>query len=405
MSVKSLTSQILSAILLGTFVGVVFGAKIAFLGALGTILITLIKTVAVPLIFFAILDSLLTCEIHWHQTKPLFKVVFINTLCAATIGLLLANILNPGAHLQFADIKVSQAAIAKFHAYEGKNIFETIGNIVPDNFIEPFRVNAVISVVLIALFIGVAARRVQKDSAYIARIDSFQNLVSVFLKIFEQILKWIIKIVPLAIFGVIAKTVGEYGFSPLKGLAIYVLVGLLGLTLQVLIVYQSWVVFCARKNLKEFWRTVKEAVVHAWGSNSSLATLPLTLKALEELKVSKASARLGACVATNLNNDGILLYEAMAVLVVAQSLGLELTLLKQLEVAGLSVVAAIGITGVPEAGLISLALVLSTVGLPIELLPIVLTVDWIVGRGRSVVNVLSDIVVSLVVDQEKCNAE
>ncbi len=397
---KSLTSQISVAIVLGVFAGIVFGDQIAFLGVFGTVLITAIKAVAVPLIFFAILDSLLTSEIHWRHLKPLLGVIVVNTLCAALIGLLLSNLLKPGAHLQFTGIPVSAAAIAKFHAYEGKNIFQSMGSVIPDNFIEPFRANAVISVVLIALFIGVAARKVRNESADTRLIDSFQNVVLALLKIFEQILKWIIKIIPLAIFGVIAKTVGEYGFSPLKGLAIYVLVGLLGLTLQVLIVYQSWIFFYARKSLVGFWKTVKEPVVHAWGSNSSLATLPLTLKALDKLKVSKPSARLGACVATNLNNDGILLYEAMAVLIVAQSLGLELSFLKQLEVAGLSVIAAIGITGVPEAGLISLALVLTTVGLPMELLPILLTVDWIVGRGRSVVNVLSDIVVSLVVDQK-----
>lgn len=398
---KSLASQISIAIVLGIFVGIIFGNQVVFLGALGSVLITAIKTVAVPLIFFAVLDSLLSSEIHWRNVKPLLGVILVNTMCAAIIGLTLSNLFKPGTHLQLTDIQVSEAAIAKFHAYEGKKIFESMGHIIPDNFIEPFRINAVISVVLIALFIGIAARKVRTDPAGDRAIASFQSLVLAFLKIFEQILKWIIKIIPLAIFGVIAKTVGEYGFSPLKGLAIYVLVGLLGLILQVLIVYQAWVVFYARKNLVHFWKTVKEAVVHAWGSNSSLATLPLTLKALDDLKVSKSSARLGACVATNLNNDGILLYEAMAVLIVAQSLGLDLSFLKQLEVAGLSIIAAIGITGVPEAGLISLALVLTTVGLPLELLPIVLTVDWIVGRGRSVVNVLSDIVVSLVVDQKK----
>jgi DAACS family dicarboxylate/amino acid:cation (Na+ or H+) symporter len=137
------------------------------------------------------------------------------------------------------------------------------------------------------------------------------------------------------------------------------------------------------------------------GTNSSLASLPLTLKALERLKVSKASSALGACVGTNFNNDGILLYEAMAALVVAQALGLHLSLSAQITVAFLSLIAAMGIAGVPEAGFISLAVVLTTLGLSVEALPLLLTVDWIIARGRSVVNVLSDMVVSLAIDGRK----
>jgi DAACS family dicarboxylate/amino acid:cation (Na+ or H+) symporter len=104
-------------------------------------------------------------------------------------------------------------------------------------------------------------------------------------------------------------------------------------------------------------------------------------------------------VGTNLNNDGIILYEAMAVLFVAQAHGLELSLMQQILAAISCLVAAMGIAGVPEAGFVSLSLVLATVGLPLELLPLLLTVDWIIARGRSVVNVLSDMMVSILLDR------
>src|SRR5262249_40611991 len=133
-------------------------------------------------------------------------------------------------------------------------------------------------------------------------------------------------------------------------------------------------------------------------SNSSLATLPLTLSALDRLGVSRSSSALGACVGTNFNNDGIILYEGMAVLFVAQAHGLNLDLGHQLIAAASCLIAAIGVAGVPEAGRVSLALVLTTVGLPLEILPLLLTVDWIVGRARSVNNVLADMVLSILVD-------
>ena len=106
---------------------------------------------------------------------------------------------------------------------------------------------------------------------------------------------------------------------------------------------------------------------------------------------------------TNLNNDGIILYEAMAVLFVAQAHGIHLTLAQQVMAALTCLVAAVGIAGVPEAGFISLSLVLATVGLPLELLPLLLTVDWIIARARSVVNVLSDMLVSIILDRWESN--
>jgi DAACS family dicarboxylate/amino acid:cation (Na+ or H+) symporter len=109
---------------------------------------------------------------------------------------------------------------------------------------------------------------------------------------------------------------------------------------------------------------------------------------------------MGACVGTNLNNDGIVLYEGMAVLFVAQACGVQLNLGEQLLAAGTALIAAMGVAGVPEAGFISLALVLSTVGLPLELLPLLLTVDWVIARARSLTNALSDMVLSILIDQQ-----
>jgi DAACS family dicarboxylate/amino acid:cation (Na+ or H+) symporter len=114
---------------------------------------------------------------------------------------------------------------------------------------------------------------------------------------------------------------------------------------------------------------------------------------------------MGACVGTNLNNDGIILYEGMAVLFVAQASGIHLDLSAQLLAAGTALFAAMGVAGVPEAGFISLALVLNTVGLSPELLPLLLAVDWVVARARSMTNVLSDMVLSILIDAKPASAQ
>jgi DAACS family dicarboxylate/amino acid:cation (Na+ or H+) symporter len=215
----------------------------------------------------------------------------------------------------------------------------------------------------------------------------------------EVVLGWVIRLAPIAVFGVVAKIVAEHGFAALKGLGIYVAMGLGGMALHIALTYQLWIRVGARLPLRRFWREAKEPVIYAAGANSSLATLPLTVRALDRLGVSRSSSTLGAMVGTNFNNDGIILYEGMAVLLVAQAHGLHLDLGQQLVAAGSCLVAAMGVAGVPEAGFISLAVVLNTVGLPVDILPLLLTVDWILGRARSVTNVLSDMVLSIMVDR------
>jgi Na+/H+-dicarboxylate symporter len=189
------------------------------------------------------------------------------------------------------------------------------------------------------------------------------------------------------------------------GLGGYVGCALLGMAIQVILVYQSWIVFFAKMDLKKFWSEAKKPVAYSFGVNSSLATLPLTLESLKNLKISPTAARLGAGLGTNFNNDGILLYEAMAILLVAQAYGIHLSWFSQFGLAVSCVVLSFGVSGVPEAGMIALSLLVSNAGLPSEILPLLLTVDWILGRCRSATNVLGDLVVSIVLDQFKLPKE
>ena len=126
------------------------------------------------------------------------------------------------------------------------------------------------------------------------------------------------------------------------------------------------------------------------------------------MKISDASARLSACVGTNLNNDGIVLYDAMAALFLCQALGYQLDLSQQVVVALASLMAGIGISGIPDAGLLVLPLVLSTVGLPdavvVAILPVLFSVDWLIGRVRSGVNVMSDMLVAILLDRDRAGA-
>lgn len=392
----SLSAQILLAIVIGVATGLALGERAGPFGEIGKVVIQLIKAVATPLVFLVVVNSILQTRIELRAGRRLLKWASINASIALTIGLTLSNLIEPGRHLT----GVTAQMTAGSGKYAGRTIdlWSVLGNFVPTSVVSPFLENQILAVVVIALLFGFGLRRAKQDAALAGGTQAVESGLAALLRVVEVVLTWVIKLIPFAVFGVVARAVGEHGFAPLKGLGVYVGVGLLGLGLHIVLTYQAWLVLFAKRSLADFWREAKEPVVYALGANSSLATLPVTLRALAQLGVSKQSSTLGAVVGTNFNNDGIILYEGMAVLFVAQASGVDLTIGQQILAAASCMVAAMGVAGVPEAGFISLALVLNTVGLPVEILPLLLTVDWIIARARSVTNVLSDMMLSILVD-------
>jgi DAACS family dicarboxylate/amino acid:cation (Na+ or H+) symporter len=391
-----LSTLILFGIALGVVSGLALGERASALGELGKVVIQLIKAVASPLVFLVVVNAVLQTEIELRAGGRLLKWAMINASIALTIGLTLSNLIQPGHHL--AGVMPRAPGDAQAYADRTIDLWSVLGNFIPTSVVSPFLENQILAIVMIALLFGFGLRRARRDAPFANGSRTIEAALAVLLRVVEVVLTWVIALIPFAVFGVVARAVGEHGFAPLKGLGVYVAVGLLGLALHILLTYQLWLVLFAKRSLVSFWREAKEPVIYAMGANSSLATLPVTLRALDRLGVSKQSSTLGAVVGTNFNNDGIILYEGMAVLFVAQASGIDLSVGQQVVAAASCMVAAMGVAGVPEAGFISLALVLNTVGLPIEILPLLLTVDWIIARARSVTNVLSDMMLSILVD-------
>lgn len=392
---RPLTSKILIGMVLGIGVGLIAGSSTAGLGIVGKLFIQLIKVMAVPLVFFSIVDALISTRITWGAARKLMAVVIINTSIALVIGLVLSNMLEPGTYFERS---VSAIEGVQAPQVDSIDFGKVLSSIVPTSVVAPFAENNVIAVVLLALLLGTALRQHLTAGRADFELVHAERLIRTILSVWNSGLMLLVRLVPFAVFCVTARTVGEYGFEPFKGLSLYITLACLGMMIQITLVYPVWIRLIGGVPLKRFMEVAKKPVVYAFGTNSSLATLPLTLEALDSLKVSKSASRLGACIGTNLNNDGIVLYEAMAVLFVAQAFGFHLTLEQQLLAALMSLVAAIGVAGVPEAGVVSLSLVLTAVGLPLEIVPLLLTVDWIVARMRSVTNVLSDMTVSIGID-------
>jgi DAACS family dicarboxylate/amino acid:cation (Na+ or H+) symporter len=408
-------ARILIAIGAGVLVGALFGPRVERLGELGSVIIDLIKALAGPLLFLAIVDAFLRTQVRAKSAALMLAITLTNAAIAVCIGLTLSNTLRPGDHRATASVTRSTAILTHQPAPNGATatgdqgprkidpLHELTGYL-PRNIVRPFLENSVITIVILAVLIGACLRHVknEQERAGETRYRVVEDFVLTAFRTTEVMLGAVITLVPVAIFGVVARQVGRIGqdgLDPIRSLGWYLAVALLGLAIQVLVVYQAWIVLGARASLRWFWSGARDAVVYALGASSSLATLPVTLRCLDRMGISPQSARLAACVGTNLNNDGILLYEAMAVLFVAQYYGITLSFGQQLLAASSCVIAGIGIAAVPDAGLISLALVLATVGLPVEIVPLLLTVDWLLSRCRAVTNVTSDILVAVLLDR------
>jgi Na+/H+-dicarboxylate symporter len=406
--------QVLIGVALGALLGVLFetrpyllGLKNEDLGQLGMLVIRLLKALAIPLILFAILDAFVRTRISGRSGVRLALICLANVTVAMTIGLTIMNVFRPGERWRGQMDRLAAAVQPEAPARAAEATLDPLRNIagyVPESLIEPFLRNNVITVVLLAVLAGAALRRVKERQAAAGEtgIETVERFVGAGYQILIQMLEWVVRAVPFAVFGVVAQVVGKAGLGIFGALWVFLVTILAGLAIHGFLYYPlvAWVV--GKKSPRRYLGGGADALVMGLSINSSLATVPLTLKCLRRMGVTDQSARLAACVGTNLNNDGITLYEAMAALFLAQAIGMQLGLEQQLVVVLASIMAGIGVAGIPEAGLIVLPLVLGAAGLPealvVAAIPLILPVDWIIARGRSAVNVLADMLVAILLD-------
>jgi Na+/H+-dicarboxylate symporter len=377
--------RILIGLAAGVTVGLVLGPSARPLDWPAKLILRVLGALAPMLILVAVVHAIMTAEIHGRLALRMSGLLFQNTIVAILVGLAVATLLEPG---KGAHLGVSGAP----PAVKGDVVTLLLDNI-PDSLVKPFVENKVIGVVLIAVAFGIAARRLTGSQRRTA-----EDLVAVGFSCILVVLHWVIALVPLAVFGKIASIVGTSGFRPFVALGSFVVAVLAALSIQCAyyltrIRVQSWV------RPRQVFAGMRDALVMAFSTASSTATMPVTYDRLRSrIGLREQSASLGALVGANFNNDGTALYEAMAALFIAQMLGVELGFGQQLMVVLTSVIASVGAAGIPEAGLVTMTLVFTAVKLPTEYIALLLTVDWLLDRCRTMINVLGDVSVACLLD-------
>lgn len=415
-----LYARVLIGVILGVGFGVIFknepyllGLKNEDLGQLGVLVIRLLKALAIPLILFAILDAFIRTDITVRHGGRLLLICLINVSVAMGIGLTIMNTLEPGKQWSgkleemVASLQSSSPLIKPAEAPQATlNPLKNLAAYIPESLTEPFLKNNVITVVLLSILVGAALRRVRhrQQAASQNSLAVIEQGVEAVYQILVQMLEWVVWAIPFAVFGVVAQVVGRTGLEVFNLLGVFLATLIAGLALHSLIYYPLMAWWIGKKPPRVYLKGGADAIITGFSTNSSLATVPITLRCLtERMGVTERSARLSACIGTNLNNDGITLYEAMAALFLVQATGFSLDLPQQMVIVLASIMAGVGVAGIPEAGLIVLPLVLGAAGLPEAVIaaaiPLVIPVDWIIARCRSVVNVLSDMLVAILLDR------
>lgn len=380
--------QIGIGFILGIVAGAVLGEKVQIVEPVGSIFLTLLKMIIVPLVF----SSLVVGAASIGDPRDLGRIglktiafYLVTTAVAIMIGLLLGNFLQPGVGMAIGEG-------AAFSAPEAPSIKNVIMGLFPANPLKAAVDGNMLQIIVFALFLGVSAVLAgEKGKPFINFFDSLAETM-------YKLTGIVMKIAPYGVFALIAVTVSKYGMSVLAPFAKVILAVYVGCALQVLLVYSGLITVFVKKSPFWFLRGIREAGLTAFVTRSSSATLPVTMRNTQEnLGVSEKVSSFVLPLGATINMDGTALYQGVCALFVAQAYGLSLGMGAQLSIVLTATLASIGTAGVPGAGLIMLTLVLTAVGLPLEGVALVAGIDAVLDMARTAVNVVGDSCVATVV--------
>lgn len=402
----SLNTQILVAAILGVLFGFLlnllpgsafYDGSLYGLSIASSIFIGLLKMLLIPLIFSSIVVGVSNLQAS-GQLSRVWKITLLccvtTTTLALILGLACAHLFEVGKGV---DVRLFQDAMSQHQMPDTLTPSSFFTNFIQNTLINPFKAFAegnVLAVVVFALFVGVALVKGGEQFRTVRRL-SHQ-----FFDIMMLMIGWVMKLAPLGIFALLAKLIATEDVTVLSRLAEFAVV-VTGTTIfHGLVVLPLLLWLFGKMNPVTFFKGTRAALITAFATSSSSATMPLSMKcAQENLKVRPQTAGFVIPLGTQLNMDGTALYEAAAALFIANLMGLDLTLGQQLVVCATAMIASLGAPGIPSAGMVTMIMVLQSVGLPAEAIAILLPIDRLLDTVRTVVNVQGDMMISVVVDR------
>ncbi|MED1470801.1 dicarboxylate/amino acid:cation symporter [Bacillus salipaludis] len=394
---KNLTVQVLTGILLGIIVGFLFPKFGAELKVLADIFIKLIKMVIAPIVFFTIVIGIGNMgdlkKVGRIGGKALLYFEIISTIALA-IGLLLVNILKPGSGFDTHGAKASDVAQFTEQAKESSHGFvEFILGIIPDNFVAAMANGQLLPILFFSVLFGIALASFGEKGKRVVAL--FEDLTEIFFKIVNIVMKFS----PVAAFGAMAYTIGNFGLGSLVSLG--KLMGSVYLTMFIFIVF---VLGAVAKfygfNILKFIAYIKEEILLVLGTSSSESALPRMMERLEKYGCSKSVVGLVVPTGYSFNLDGTAIYLSMAAIFIAQAYHVDITIWHQITLLGILMLTSKGAAGVTGSGFITLAATLSAFPvIPVEGIALLLGVDRFMSEARAITNLIGNGVATVVVSK------
>jgi Na+/H+-dicarboxylate symporter len=402
--------QILIALVAAVLFGLVtprgasiFGVQIvAICEFVGALFLRALKMLVVPLIVASIIAGVASVGGTRHVGRLGLKTVLYystTSLIAILLGLLLVDVIEPGIvdgvpardriGLSADTAKVTDAVSGR----TGKDMVEVFLRLVPDNVLKDAADGQMLGVIFFSLLFGFFLTRIP-ERYQTTLVDFWQGVYEVMLLITD----WVLKFAPIGVFALVAKVVLTTGFGAFRPLLLFVVTVLGALALHAFVALPLLLRFVARVNPVAHYKAVAPALLMAFSTASSSATLPLTLECVEERAgVSKQVTSFTLPLGATVNMDGTALYECVAALFIAQAYGVQLGVAEQFTVVVVALLTSIGVAGIPAASLVAITLILTTVGLPLEGVGLILAVDRVLDMCRTAVNVLGDTSAAVVI--------
>ena len=389
--------QILIAILLAALAGSLTGTDEALFGVsyyagyqfLGTLFLNALKMLIVPLIFSAIIVGIgnIGNQQGFSRLGGKTLAYYLTTsLLAIITGLIFVNLIVPGADVQLGAAEI-QASLADKVADRGADdIVAVFIRMVPPNIIQAAADGQMLGLIFFSLLFGYFINHIPADFSKTQQ-QFWNGVYHVMMKITDLIMKF----APIGVFGLVAAVVARTGVEQFTGVALFFITVLAALFVHMFVTMPVLLSVLGKVNPLLHFRAMAPALLTAFSTSSSSATLPITMECVEKnAGVSNKTSSFVLPLGATVNMDGTALYECVAAIFIAQAYGLELSFATQFLIVVTALLTSIGVAGIPSASLVAIGIILGAVGLPLEGIGLILVVDRILDMCRTSVNVFSD---------------
>ena len=394
---NTLLYLMVTGIVLGVLCGWIYGHKMEAIDWIGEMFLDTLKMLVIPLIVSSMIVGISGLgDIRKVGKTGLISLIYFTTTTAISVslGIIAVNIIQPGVGVEMSVEQIPEKVAGK----ESVGFTDVLQSFVSPNLVESMANMEILPIVVFSLVFGGVLTTLGSKGLHV--IGFFEGINEAIMKIVHLVMY----VAPIGVFALIASKLGSAGggelfWQELSKIGKYAFTVIIGLLVHALIVLPLILKLVTGRSPMVYFKNVTQALTTAFSTASSSATLPTTIECAEQRnKVSKKACLFVLPLGATVNMDGTALYESVAAIFIAQMVGIQLGFGEQMIIFLTATLAAVGAAGIPEAGLVTMVMVLQSVGLPLEGIGMIVSIDWFLDRCRTTTNVWGDSVGAAVVD-------